>query len=336
MPTEYKAFVPTNLFEIGMGNVTVIRKKSPQKVEAGIFLVDAFCLGIKDAFYITDDEDAIYEAIRSQAEAADYKEHSGAFGRKLIEDAVAYAKNLGFAPHRDYKKAAKVFGGIDTSNEETSFEFGCDGMPCFIKGPNDSSEMVKRVLVRLEHACGPNGFLFEDIEEMGREVAVRASESGVGDDFSSEAKAFIREKESDEALMGEGDEEQIEHDPRDGNSLADYFLKLATTLKESIDEDSPSGPASLEFALNIVHRVTLFAGLEKEEREKTLKTVPDNFREFLEAFDDEDGGFREVFMSILKPDFETENVFVDYKLINEQGDPRLALVYIEYFDPIEE
>ncbi len=33
--------------------------------------------------------------------------------RKLIEQATQYAQGLGFAPHPDYKKAARVFGGLD-------------------------------------------------------------------------------------------------------------------------------------------------------------------------------------------------------------------------------
>jgi hypothetical protein len=54
MAANYSAYIPETFFESngsGMGQVTILRIKSPQKVEAGVFLVDHFCLGVRDASY---------------------------------------------------------------------------------------------------------------------------------------------------------------------------------------------------------------------------------------------------------------------------------------------
>ncbi len=52
---------------------------------------------------------------------------SPACARKLIEDCVAYAKNLGFSPDYDYKKAKNVLSDIKIYECFEDFEFGKDG-----------------------------------------------------------------------------------------------------------------------------------------------------------------------------------------------------------------
>ena len=47
----HECLVPDSLFDIGIGNVIVSRKMPNGFVGAAFFLVDVFCLGIKDAFY---------------------------------------------------------------------------------------------------------------------------------------------------------------------------------------------------------------------------------------------------------------------------------------------
>ena len=47
-PTE--AFVSGNLFELGLGHVVLNRFRGAT-AELGVFLVDVYCQGVKDAFY---------------------------------------------------------------------------------------------------------------------------------------------------------------------------------------------------------------------------------------------------------------------------------------------
>jgi yecA family protein len=92
-----------------------------------------------------------------------------ACAKKLIEGAIAYAEDLGFAPHRDYRKARKVLSGIDAALCPTDFTYGRDGKPCYVAGPDDSEERVERVLAILESRCGPDGFGYVYPEEGGGE-----------------------------------------------------------------------------------------------------------------------------------------------------------------------
>ncbi|MCC5842367.1 MAG: hypothetical protein JJT96_19780 [Opitutales bacterium] len=85
-------------------------------------------------------------------------EKSVAWGRKLIEEAVAYARQLGFAPARDYKKATRVFGGANAADCSDSFVFGERGKPLYVPSSNDSEEEVTRILRLLSLKCGRDGY----------------------------------------------------------------------------------------------------------------------------------------------------------------------------------
>jgi hypothetical protein len=69
-----------------------------------------------------------------------------AYAKKLILDAIAYARNNGFEPHKDYRLASKVLRDIDETTCKTEFTFGKDGKPFYITGPNDSEARSKQVI----------------------------------------------------------------------------------------------------------------------------------------------------------------------------------------------
>lgn len=147
MKKEPIAYIPLNLFEIGIGDVLVCRFKSNGRIEVGVFLVDVGCLGVKDAFFIQDVETVFYneKLPRIYPEGAP-EPRPGADGRKLVEGAVAFACKYGFGPHRDYKKAARVFGGIDPGTSDASFEYGKDGKPLYVSGPYDDVDRIMSIL----------------------------------------------------------------------------------------------------------------------------------------------------------------------------------------------
>lgn len=156
-----KTFGDPNLFEIGIGHVIITRSRSEGRLDAGVFLIDPFCLGVKNAFFRQFYEGEFEEFLDDiEEQSGPLVEHSGAWGRKLVEQAAAYARKLGFSPHRDYKKAAKVLGGIDPKECQEVFEFGCEGKPQFVAGPNDSKTKCERIIQILTRKVGKGGFHF--------------------------------------------------------------------------------------------------------------------------------------------------------------------------------
>lgn len=138
--------------------VAVVRERGERPLEVGGFLVDLGCTGIKDAFY-TQIERGELEAFKRDAFRNGCREASAAWGRKLIEDALAYAKSLGLKPHHDYKKAARVMGGVRASDCDEVFHFGQNGKPLYFQGKHSDAE-ARRMIDHLNRRLGADGFVF--------------------------------------------------------------------------------------------------------------------------------------------------------------------------------
>ena len=156
-----EAYVSANLFEAGIGYVVVARFRGRGEMEAGVFLLDVFCLGAKNAFH-TRASTAEYDSqILEQILPADNRKPlDPPSARKLIEGAVGYAQSFGLAPHPDYKMACRVLGGIKSADSTATFTFGEKGKPLFVQGPNDSPDFCQRILKQLRTRCGVDGFHF--------------------------------------------------------------------------------------------------------------------------------------------------------------------------------
>jgi hypothetical protein len=153
------SWVTTDLWDEGIGWVCLSREMPNSLVAFAVFLVDRYCLGVKDAFadiagrFTYDSK--IVRKMRSDFESENLEP---AAVRKLIEGAVAYARSLGLHPHPDYQKAKHIFGDINAAECTDEFEFGKDGKPYFIPGPDDTPERCQQILKTLEESCGPSGF----------------------------------------------------------------------------------------------------------------------------------------------------------------------------------
>ena len=93
----HECLVPDSLFDIGIGNVIVSRKMPNGFIGAAFFLVDVFCLGIKDVFYEALSP-AEYDSRVSSLQHETFRALHPTCARKLVEGAEAYARDLGFIP----------------------------------------------------------------------------------------------------------------------------------------------------------------------------------------------------------------------------------------------
>jgi len=151
--------VPSVLFEKGMGSVLVSRQLPNGEVAFAVFLVDMYCLGVKDVFVGISprsryDRD-LYDKMTRQGEWTSLRPECA---RKLIEGAVQYALDLGLSPHPEYRTASRIFGDIQAEACPEQYIYGKDGKPFFIAGPNDDAFRCEAVLRALRGRCGPDGY----------------------------------------------------------------------------------------------------------------------------------------------------------------------------------
>lgn len=149
------------LHDQGMGYVLIARELSNIKVAFALFLVDAYCLGVKDVIWdvaARGDYDA--KLFRKLFGASSRIDVEPVYARKFVEGAVEYARGIGFSPPAEYSKARLIFGDIDASTCQESIEYGQDGKPHFIAGPHDSYLRCREIVSTLTRTCGPDGFHF--------------------------------------------------------------------------------------------------------------------------------------------------------------------------------
>jgi hypothetical protein len=157
-PTE--AFVTDKLFELGTGTVVLTRFRGGN-AECGVFLLDVFCLGVKNALYaLVSESEYEHRVLDRTLPLEQRKSIDPPSARKLVEGAVAYARSFGFAPHADYKKAARVFGGTNAAESTARYTFGKNGKPLYVHGESDPFAKCLRILKQLRGCCGDDGFDF--------------------------------------------------------------------------------------------------------------------------------------------------------------------------------
>lgn len=192
--TRYEAFIEKSWRESGLTQLIVARIRDDGRADIGFFLVDLWCLGVKDAFLHDDGSESLLRELLAERLPEEFRERfHPACARKMIEGAIAYAETLGFAPHRDYRKARRALTGLDVSACPEAFIFGRDGKPFFVEGPNDSPERVERVLALLEAHCGPDGFGYETLSDADDDLDVDADRA----DARGALRMFFEDLEDD-------------------------------------------------------------------------------------------------------------------------------------------
>jgi hypothetical protein len=156
----HACLVQDSIFQTGVGMVFLSRKTGARDLALSGFLVDAYCLGVKDAMFRELDEDEMERHLDELGATAPLTPVDPPYARKLLRDAAAYAQSLGLPPHPDYPTAELLFGDVGAEACDVEFEFGCEGRPLYVPGPTESTTQIRRRIERLRRRLGDDGFDF--------------------------------------------------------------------------------------------------------------------------------------------------------------------------------
>lgn len=140
--------------------ILVARRSPSGEIVTGTFLVDLGCLGVKSAFASLFNTRREYEQkLRSGVtESQNMVRADLNLVAKIIREAIAYAKELGFKPDPDYRDALLALGDADPDACDVSIPLGGqDGKPFFVAGPYDNVDLIMTKLMR---KLGPDGFTY--------------------------------------------------------------------------------------------------------------------------------------------------------------------------------
>ena len=138
---------------MGHARMTITRQSGKEFV-AAIFLVDLYCLGVKDVM------GGIHKRTMFQAmlpavyfdgkpEVIDFD-----LARDIVWGGVQYARSLGFEPPSEFE-GEKYLLGVETTPQNNIIFGGPAGKPLYVVGPQDIPE---NIIQSLEERLGKDGF----------------------------------------------------------------------------------------------------------------------------------------------------------------------------------
>ena len=153
-------FLTESVLDIGMGTLVLARGATPHHVALSSFLIDVFCLGIKDVMFEWV-ESEVFEMYMDATDAGSpMVAVDPGYARKLLRDLATWSQSIGFAPYRDFAAVERMFGDVSADASEAVFRFGRDGKPVYIPGPNDTGPLIRRRIEQLQKYLGDDGFGF--------------------------------------------------------------------------------------------------------------------------------------------------------------------------------
>jgi hypothetical protein len=132
----------------GLVTVVAARERGGSKVSACSYLVDVYCLGVKNAIgpHVVDRRklpEFRFQVFRSYAGPP--LEAPLELAQQVVFGAVEYARGLGFEPHSDFGACA---GHLGEWQGPSVISFGYQGKPLFIAGPQDDAARIMKTLKR--------------------------------------------------------------------------------------------------------------------------------------------------------------------------------------------
>jgi hypothetical protein len=153
-----RCLLSESVFDIGMGTLVLARGATPHHVAFGSFLIDVFCLGIKDVMFKSVERDVFEMYMDSMDAGSPMVSVDPGYARKLLRDLAAWSQSIGFAPYRDFAAVERLFGDTSADASEAVFQFGRDGKPVYIPGPSDTAPLMQRRIEQLQKYLGDDGF----------------------------------------------------------------------------------------------------------------------------------------------------------------------------------
>ena len=154
----HECFINENWLEEGMASITISKKMPSDKLIIGAYVVDIFCLGLKNTLFKfaldTNEYASFLEQISKQQELV---KCDLAEAHNIIYGAIDYAESIGFKPQKDFRITEFLLDSDLINDGIDEIEFGKNGKPFYFAGPYDNT---KQIIGILEKNVGKDNFEF--------------------------------------------------------------------------------------------------------------------------------------------------------------------------------
>ena len=144
----YECIINSDWEEKGMAVVTVCKKMPSGKLIFASYMLDLYCLGVKDSTVDFNIDEEEYRSLLEKFYPDGYQKYNPDFVHNLIYGALDFAEELGFKPHSDFKLTEYLLNPDLINNGIDDIEFGKNGKPLYVSGPFDNPEQIIGILKR--------------------------------------------------------------------------------------------------------------------------------------------------------------------------------------------
>jgi hypothetical protein len=146
------AHVTSGWQEDGSAGLVLVREHpSDGRTAAAVFFVDLWCMGVKSAEAVLDD-DNLMDML--EATGIPYESCAPELVVAIVDAGEAFARNLGLPQDPELPLVRELLQGLDPTKVEPVVA-GKDGLPLYVPGPDEDPEQVLSVL---RGKLGPEGF----------------------------------------------------------------------------------------------------------------------------------------------------------------------------------
>lgn len=198
----YECLVNENWKEEGLVHVHIARQHSNGNITHAFYLVDLYCLGVKNSGFRFNDSISEYEELRERIdEKENFVECSYALAHNIVYAGWIYGEELGFKQHKEFISITQFMLEDDSDEIELiEIECGKDGKPFLISSNFMLSTEFNKHRKHLEAKFGEDGF-----------------------EWADESNDYHEENEYEYEYEDEDEDEEIK---KEIESYTDYFLSL--------------------------------------------------------------------------------------------------------------
>ncbi len=358
LPIE-TCWITENWREVGMTDILVVRRHPQGKRTIGIYLVDLYCLGVKDTFFYFSINDFEYEELLKKVNVSEdhqLVEIDYDTVHNIIYGAIEFAEEYEFSPHKDFIKTNQYL--LEDAEADIPFidiSFGHDGKPFIIGSPNYS---IDHIIRHLDRVAGPDGYHyldridnFEDFGDLDEEfideeemektkallnfmadVVDEIYEEKIGEEPEYNVEDFLPENLQ---IVFDGNEEE-EEETKYWNEITDLvqakqFEKVESRIKTTLEE-KPSDK----------HYIVLCrAYLAQEKYEEYEATISSAREQFPYSFELSLIGKKENFYKAKReekeiPEIDVKTWLQDFNEVDDEDFMEMSAFLITYFNEKKE
>lgn len=145
--------------EQGFANLVIARIHTNGNITACIYLVDLYCLGVKDTHYLFNSTRLNYHEKIGGNDKINYTPISYTLAHNIVYAGLEFAEEYGFKPHKDFTSITRFMLEEDTEDVEMiDIECGKDGKPFYVGGPFDDDLKIRKIVAQLEKTAGAGNY----------------------------------------------------------------------------------------------------------------------------------------------------------------------------------